>query len=375
MHRREKNFPPSKFIKDELEKRGWTQTDVAFFLGQSSSKEISNLISGKKRITPEVAQELAAVFGTTAEYWLDLENKYRLAQIDDVDESVSRKVKLFNTFPAKEMLKRNWIENTDDIEDLEHRFFDFFGIKSFDEQPRIAHAAKKSTTYSETTIIQSAWIARAYKLAPAVMTAKFSDVALTEAFEKLQKLLFNVEEVRHVPRILADAGVRLLVVESLPGSKIDGVTFWLDKENPVVVLSMRFDRIDAFWQTLMHELDHVKNREGQDAPIIDTNLVGEEAAKAENKPEFEQRADSFAANFLILDKELDKFVTRIHPLYTKDKILGFSARIKVHPGIVVGQLQHRGKVSYSHFRDFLAKARIVITSSALTDGWGNTPII
>ena len=375
MNKSEKVFPPGKYIKDELEKRGWTQTDVAFFLGRSSSVEINNLITGKKKITPEVAQELAAVFSSAPEYWLNLENKYRLTQIEDVDESINRKVRLFSTFPVKEILKRNWVENTEDIEELEKRLFDFLGIKSIDEQPHIAHAAKKSTTYNETTVNQAAWMIRAYNLAPAVMVAKFSEESLLEAFEKLRLILFNVEEIRHVPRILANAGIRFLIVETLSNSKIDGVTFWLDKKSPVIVLSMRFDRIDAFWQALLHELDHVKHLEGQDMPIIDSNLIGEGATKAEDKPEFERRADSFAANFSIPSKELEKFITRIHPLYTRDKILGFSARIKVHPGIVVGQLQHEGKIPYSHFRDFLIKARNIITASALTDGWGNTPLI
>jgi HTH-type transcriptional regulator/antitoxin HigA len=47
--------------------------------------------------------------------------------------------------------------------------------------------------------------------------------------------------------------------------------------------------------------------------------------------------------------------------------------VKVHPGIVVGQLQFRGEITYAHSRDMLAGVRSTITQSALTDGWGHTP--
>ncbi len=46
----------------------------------------------------------------------------------------------------------------------------------------------------------------------------------------------------------------------------------------------------------------------------------------------------------------------------------------VHPGIVVGQLQHasRGELKYSQHRDMLAKVRDIVTTTALTDGWGHS---
>ncbi|HVR07846.1 MAG TPA: XRE family transcriptional regulator, partial [Thermoanaerobaculia bacterium] len=61
------------------------------------------------------------------------------------------------------------------------------------------------------------------------------------------------------------------------------------------------------------------------------------------------------------------------PLYYKEKIRGFASRIGVHPGLVVGQLQHRGEISFAHNREMLAKVRNAVTRSALTDGWGCHP--
>jgi HTH-type transcriptional regulator/antitoxin HigA len=44
----------------------------------------------------------------------------------------------------------------------------------------------------------------------------------------------------------------------------------------------------------------------------------------------------------------------------------------VHPGIVVGQLQHRGKIHYSQSRDLLVSVKKLIAAVTLTDGWGDT---
>jgi HTH-type transcriptional regulator/antitoxin HigA len=51
----------------------------------------------------------------------------------------------------------------------------------------------------------------------------------------------------------------------------------------------------------------------------------------------------------------------------------FAAQIGVHPGIVVGQLQHLDEIPYSHNREMLVRIRDRVTNSAVTDGWGHTP--
>jgi HTH-type transcriptional regulator/antitoxin HigA len=54
--------------------------------------------------------------------------------------------------------------------------------------------------------------------------------------------------------------------------------------------------------------------------------------------------------------------------------LNFAERIKVHPGIVLGQLQYRKEIPYSHNRGPLVRVREIIAKTALTDGWGNIPV-
>lgn len=59
-------LPPGEYIKDELEARGWAQSDLAKILGRSEPK-VSELINGKRAITVRMAKELAAAFGTSAQ--------------------------------------------------------------------------------------------------------------------------------------------------------------------------------------------------------------------------------------------------------------------------------------------------------------------
>ena len=141
----------------------------------------------------------------------------------------------------------------------------------------------------------------------------------------------------------------------------------------MIVLSIRYDRIDWFWHTLLHELGHVKHKDGLDNDVsLDVNLVGEGAQKFEQKPMIERRADKFACEFSIPDAELQSFVARVKPLYSHAKIQEFANRIGVHAGIVVGQLQHMQEIDWSHSRKMLVKVRNNVTSTVLTDGWGST---
>lgn len=363
-------FPPGEFIKDEIEARGWTQEDLAEITGLPSPV-ISNIINVKRTISPDIASGLAAAFGTTAQFWMNLETSYQLFTESRADVAISRKARLFALAPVKEMIKRGWIEATKDLDILEERILKFLERNSIDEESTLVYAAKKSTATANSS--QVAWVCRAKKIARGVHAAKFSKKSLIDTLAKLRQLRKNPEDIRLVPKVLAEGGIRLVLIEGLSKGRIDGATFWLDEFSPVIVLSMRYDRIDYFWFALLHELGHVANLDALGGkPILDVDLVGENAITFEDKTEIEKRADLFAEQFLVEKNEMDTFINRVGPLYSKQKIKNFSARIGVHPAIVLGQLQHRKEVDWSHSREMLVKVREIVISSALTDGWGHT---
>lgn len=364
-------FPPGDFIREELEARGWSQDDLANVLG-CSLRLVNEVIAGKRGLTPETAAGLGEAFGTGAQVWLNLESAYRLSRLGPTGDAVARRARLYGKAPIKELLKRHWIEPSESLDVLEHRVMGFFGLPSLDEEIRpLAHAARKAAPYTvPMTPAQCAWLLRVRQLARALTVARFSKESLDRLREVLSELRGDAADIPRIPRLLADAGVRMVIVEPLAGTKIDGACVWLDPRSPVVAISSRFDRIDWFWFTLMHELAHVgQGPSAGDGAQIDMNLVGADADLTEGKPPLEREADEAAAAFLVPSKDLEHFIIRTRPLYSRAKIEGFARRIRVHTGLVVGQLQRRSEIPYSHSRDALVKVRHLITQTALTDGW------
>lgn len=369
-------FPPGEILKEELEARGWAQNDLSEILG-CSPRLVNEVVAGKRSITPETAYGLGEALGTGGQFWLNLESAfqlYRLAGRANDQGVVAKRAKLFEKAPVREMVRRGWIEGTDDAEALEQRVLRFFEIRTLDDEPKVwPHAARKSTADKSVSPAQWAWLVRARQLARAVGARRFTDARFSAGLEALKDCLISEQEIRRVPGFLAEAGVRLVVIEPLKGTKIDGACFWLNRHSPVVAVSARYDRIDWFWHTLLHELGHVTNRDGlnDESCPLDIDLVGSRATASADKPDFEQAADEFAVRFLVDQVELGNFIARVRPLFSTGRLIGFAKRIGAHPGIVVGQLQFRGEISYAHSRTMLVKIRDILCQSALTDGWGS----
>lgn len=356
-------FHPGEFIKEELEERDWSQIELSEILGRDK-RLVNELVLGKRSITPETAKALAEAFGTSAELWMNLESAYQLGRSKSADNVISRRSRLYQLAPIKEMVKRHWIEWSDNIDVLETSVMSYFGASTLKKPFAFKHASRKSA--KETNPSHIAWVNKAKQLARAVSVKRYSERSFNECLNKLKALTNDVNEVRRIPKILADAGIRLVIIEHLPKTKIDGATLWLDVKSPVIALSLRYDRIDNFWHTLMHELRHVKNKDGLDNPIIDIDIMGNK----EEKSVYEKRIDLWASHTLIDKDELKDFIIRVGPLYGTKKIINFAKRIKVHPGIVVGQLHNKEEIHWSKQRRMLVKIRDLITQAALTDGWG-----
>ena len=368
-------FPPGDFIREELEARDWTQEDLSDILGRPL-KLVSDVILGKRAITPETAKGLGDAFDVDPQFFLNLESMYQLWRVEKNREpgrEVSRRAHLYEKVSIRELLRRRWIEPSRNVDVLEQRVFDFYGIKSINEQPTFWPVAAK-TSMPELTLVHWAWLARARHIARALTAARFSESALPGVIEQLRTLLHTPEEIRHVPKILSETGIRLVLIEHLPSTRIDGACFWLDLDpkSPVIVLSLRYDRIDNFWHTLFHELGHLREKHGLKKAHhpFDIDIFGETAPSLEQRPEAERIVNDFAADTLIPTTELNNWIARVGPLYSKEAIRGFAARLNIHPGIVVGQLQHRHIIDWRHNREMLARVRQFIVHAALTDGWG-----
>jgi HTH-type transcriptional regulator/antitoxin HigA len=134
-------------------------------------------------------------------------------------------------------------------------------------------------------------------------------------------------------------------------------------------MSLRFDRVDSFWHTLFHEFSHIRNKDGLS---VDSDVNSHDEPPLIVKSPVERRADEEAAASLIPSDEMKSFILRVGPLYSKERIIQFAHKVKVHPGIIVGQLQHRGEIGYSANRGMLAKIRNTLIDASVTDGYGHS---
>jgi HTH-type transcriptional regulator/antitoxin HigA len=355
---------PADALRAAMEECGWSQSDLAYVLGVKSAA-INQILAGKRGISSDMAKAFAIAFDKPASTFARVQADWDLRLAQEPDPRIRDRARIQATYPLREMIKRGWFNEDCSDEQLSVQLCAFFGVKSLDQVPHLSFAAKRSDD-AEIPAAQLAWLFRVRQIAVEMPTPPYSPSRLENAVERMRGLLGAAEETRHVPRMLHEAGVRFVIVEGLPGGKIDGVCFWLNKQSPVIGMSLRFDRIDNFWFVLRHECAHVLHKHGQDAAIIDTEL--EQLPGGVNDEE--QLANSDAAEFCIPQEKLNSFYLRKKPLFLERDVLAFSKIMQVHPGIVVGQLQKITK-RYDLLRRHLVNIRKHVTGAALADGWGD----
>lgn len=365
---------PSQLIEALLKEKGWTNRLLSIVLG-TDENNVSRIVTGKRAIDAELAITLEEVFGVPAERFLEIQQSYDLAKARisvRPDHARAIRAHLIGGLPIADMNKRGWIDAKDvrDVQKLQTELMRFFGVNRLEDIEILPHSAKKTEVNTAPTPAQMAWLYRVKQIASGMLVARYSPTSTRAAITKLKALLASPEEARKVPRILAEHGIRFLVVESLPSAKIDGVCFWLNDVSPVVALTMRFDRIDNFWFVLRHELEHVEQRHGLSMMMLDTELEGENAGTGGTVADEERIANAAAAEFCVPAKMMDAFVARKAPIFSEKDILAFAKMTNVHPGLIAGQLRHRtGR--YDRFVNHLSKIRSIVTPNAITDGWGD----
>jgi HTH-type transcriptional regulator/antitoxin HigA len=365
---------PGQLIEALLTERGWSQRTLAIVLGKGETS-MNKMVAGKQPVDAETAVMLEEVFGVGADRFLALQRDFDLALARlsvRPDPQRATRAFVFGGLPIAEMARRGWIAvgDTKNVGEVETAVSRFFGVNRLDDIEILPHAARKTETSTPVTPAQLAWLYRVKTMASEMLVPRYSPKHLNDVLAALRPLLLSPESARRVPRILMEAGIRFLVVETLPATKIDGVCFWLNDHSPVVALSLRHDRNDNFWFVLRHELEHVRLEHGKAAVIVDADLDGERAGTGDGVPEEERLANAAAADFCVPRSQIEAFIARKAPFFSERDMIGFARSLKVHPGIVAGQLQHKTE-RYERFRQHLAKVRSYVLPNALVDGWGD----
>ncbi len=343
---------PGDILREEMEAREWSQADLAHILGRPI-QVVNEILQGRKAITPETALGLATAFGTSPEFWLNLENAYRLhlARASQQGEDVQRKAELYGLAPIKEMIKRRWIRETSNPDELQAELLGFFRVSDLASISAPAVRFRFSPRHTPDTPSLWAWVTRARNLAEEQKVAPFSQEVFANQVPDLAHLSASPEEMLNLPDRLADMGVRLVIVPHLTRTYTDGAAFWLKDKHPAVALSLRYDRLDNFWFTLMHELAHLSGDPKNRKDYLDNELDQSATAGEEG------RANRLASEWLLPKKAFDEFVRITKPHFSLKAIRAFARTQGVHPALVVGRLHHEGHLHYSQHRGTLGKVR------------------
>lgn len=356
---------PGKIISNELEARGWTQRDLADVMGRPY-QAINEIIKGSKQITPDTARELAKAFGTSMDFWMNLETNYRLflAEQEDKERKIERRSRIYSTVPVRELVKRGWIKGSEDTAELEDQVCNFLGVSTIEETPVASASLRISESRGPENSAKIAWIKRVEQLAREQPVGNFNQEQLWQQHSKITDLARNVEDVAKLPNVFREFGVHFLVVPHLPHTYLDGAALFVG-QHPVIAVTLRYDRIDYFWFTVLHEWAHIVL--GHPAHT-DTLFDDYEESGSESSQHVELEANELARRTLLDQQALDQFVARVRPYFSKTEIESFAAEQKRHPGIVLGQLQYRQVVEYRHLRSMLLKV------GPYLQGWLDRPV-
>lgn len=332
-------FPVGEHLGDELEARGWTQAEFAEILGRPS-QFVSEIIAGRKEITRESASQIAAALGTSAEFWLKLQDSYLLwkqSQDQRTQRSlaeVKARARLAKLVPLSLLMKRGYVRSAD-IEGQTEEVLDLLGMTSFDDVPQIAFAARRSNVEENISAVQRAWVACVKKAALDQGSAEYDKEAFEELVQGLAHKARNPEAIAEFAELFARTGVKLVYVEAFPRGKLDGCAMLVDG-NPVIGISGRGKRLDKVLFTILHEAAHVLLEHlGSDGEAIVDDLSDSSAG-------FEGDADRRAAELAI---HAPLPLPPARP--TLPWVQAHAEKLGVHPIVLIGRLQKEELLSWN----------------------------
>ena len=339
--------PPGETLLETLKKLGMSQAKLAARAGRPL-KTVNEIIKGKTAITPETALQLERVTGIPATVLNALERNYReaLAQKEE-QQRLKAAIAWLPQIPVKELLKRKCIEPRQSQEALVAEVLRFFGVSNPKawEQYWNGVAFRRSPAFTASPGAMAAWLRIGELEAHKITCRPFDRVAFIHGLSGLREL--TVREPKDITTELVKRcktwGIAVVFTAALPKTHVSGATQWLTQDKALMQLSCRFKADDHFWFTFFHEAGHILLH-GKKGAFLDTQKLGTEGVEAE--------ANTFAANLLIPPGTLRALLKTWNR--TANAIRAFARDLGIAPGIVVGQLQHHGVIT---FRDFNALKR------------------
>lgn len=330
-------FHPGYYIKEIVEESGLTQEDFAKRL-DTTPKNLSLLIRGEQSLSTDIAMKLSRMLGTSVKYWLNLQNAYDVlvAEFEFQEESAKER-EIFNCLEYKYFRQNFGLPDLPrKVEQQIEQVRGFLNVSTLGvlKKRDLAVSFRSAADLQETNVIKAnVMIQIAVNLALRVEAPKYNKRKFLNAVEYALTLTSSHNNFYSlIKAAFLEAGVVLVVLPNLPGSKINGATKKLG-DNIMLMVNDRNLYADSFWFTLFHEIGHIMN--------------GDYGISLEKESGFkEEIADKYAENALIPIEAYTQFVAI--GKYDICAIKQFATSIGRDSGIVVGRLLNDGLVEYSN---------------------------
>lgn len=341
---------PGDTLQETLDTLGMSQAEFAARTGRSA-KTINEIIKGKAPITPGMALQFERVLGVPASFWMNYERSYREAVARAEERArLQKEVEWLKRFPLKQMIEFGWIRQQQDKVSQVQELLGFFGVASperwddvWRKQPLVAF--RGSRVFQGKPEAVAAWLRQGELEGQRIQAEPYCEGRFRETLVAARRLTLEPPEMiegRLVAQCAA-CGVAVAFTRELPGTGMHGATRWLDPQKALIQLSLRYKTADHLWFTFFHEAGHVLLH-GKRSAFLDDRSVYDMSGDQE------EEANAFASNILVPRHDYRRFVDG-GPPNSKEGIRRFAAEVGIHPGIVVGRLQHEGTIPHSHRND------------------------
>lgn len=329
-------FPtPAAAIEFRMDQAGLAKRDLIPFLGSRS--RVSEVLSGKRTITMSMARALHRHLGIPAEVLLQEPGASFDPEYEDLEPE---------RFPLMAMAKAGWIPDVPDLKDHAEELVRGLIERAGGPQAAAAPLYRKNDhrrmNAKTDDFALRAWcwqvMAAAQKNLPA---ATYEPGTVTPEFlRSLARLSASRHGPGRVKDFLAESGIGFEYVRHLPRTHLDGAAIQLHDGRPVIGMTLRYDRIDNFWYTLMHELAHVSlhlDNGGEDTAFVDDHSLRDvESATGDSR---EAEADRMAEDVLIPTDVWNDGAILDRP--GAMEVVDLASEANVHPAIVAGRVRHK----------------------------------
>ena len=341
---------PGEHLAEYLEARGWSQAEFAR-LADLTPKLVSEIINGKNPVTPDTAIKLERVLGLKDYIWLGLQRDWDLRQARQKALTVAPEQKSWlSRFPVKELRNYGLLPDTSNEGTLLDALLGLLGVGDpFAYEAKVKGFAvqhRRSLKHQSLPDHVFTWLMLGERQARAMNLPPFSEQAFLDAVREIRRHTREEPRVFEplMKRLCCDAGVAVIFVKPLSRTCLFGSAWWIDgNQRAIIQMSLRMKSNDHFWWTFFHECGHISLHRGK-------NFADDQNGQGDG---IEAEADRWAEMIIYGHNRLPTILAS--PPKSERAVRRLADELELHPGIVVGMLQHYGHISFSALNHLKAK--------------------